>query len=197
MEKIIPRWEYRVFGESFGEAEDNIRAHEMTRELESSETYVLSTKSGNNVKVRDGKLDIKTLQNTNEDTLEQWMPVLKVGFPAPAEEVRKIFDALDVTDPGLDQDEYSFEEFVGGIVGNHEDLQAVDVFKHRYGYMINDTIVELADLTFNGKPIRTAAVEHIDPELVMSTIRELGLSGFENVNYIKSMKRVTGQKEAV
>jgi len=76
MEKIIPRWEYRVFAEDLGAVEGKIREHEVTRVKESAEDYIVCRSSGNNVKVRDGLLDIKQLENTNEDTLEQWMPVM-------------------------------------------------------------------------------------------------------------------------
>ena len=57
MEKIIPRWEYRVFAEDLGAVEGNIRAHERTRVKESEEDYIVCRSSGNNVKVRDGLLD--------------------------------------------------------------------------------------------------------------------------------------------
>jgi len=43
--KIIPRWEWRTFGKEFGVAEENIKAHECTREIESSEVYILSKTS--------------------------------------------------------------------------------------------------------------------------------------------------------
>ena len=50
-------------------------------------------------------------------------------------------------------------------------------------------IVEIADLKFDGVPIRTVAVEAVDPALVIETVRRLGLGSFPNVNYIKALKR--------
>ena len=40
-------------------------------------------------------MDIKTLREVRPDGLEQWMPTLKGGFPLPAADVEKIFEALN------------------------------------------------------------------------------------------------------
>ena len=74
----------------------------------------------------------------------------------------------------------------------HPDLVAVDVKKRRHGLTINGAIVEFAETEFNGIPLQTICVEHADPELVMATVRELGLDHLENINYIKAMKRIVG-----
>jgi hypothetical protein len=58
--------------------------------------------------------------------------------------------------------------------------------------MINGCIVEMADLKFDGKPVRTVAVEMEDPGQVMATVKELQLVQFENVNYLKALKRFAG-----
>ena len=71
----------------------------------------------------------------------------------------------------------------------HARLRAVAVAKERFGLTVDGCIVELANLTFDGAPIRTAAVEHEDPALVIATVRKLGLAAFENINYIKALKR--------
>jgi exopolyphosphatase/guanosine-5'-triphosphate,3'-diphosphate pyrophosphatase len=69
---------------------------------ESSETYLLSG-AGDNVKVRDALMDIKVLREVNQDGLEQWTPVMKAGFPLPAAEVTKVFEALRLDPPVLVQ----------------------------------------------------------------------------------------------
>lgn len=194
MEKIIPRWEYRVFAEDLGAVEGAIRAHERMRVKESAEDYIVCRSSGNNVKIRDGVLDIKQLENINEDTLEQWMPVLKVGFACPAEEAAKIFSAFGLPTPEMKRDEYTYDQFISEVVGGVDDLAVVKVVKKRHGFMIREAIVEVAEVTFDGVPLKTAAAEHIDPALVMELVRELGLDAFPNVNYIKAMKRVVGME---
>ena len=67
MENIIPRWEWRTFGESLGEADDRFAALEPLGVQESDELYLLSLVTDENVKVRDLLMDIKTLQQVNSD----------------------------------------------------------------------------------------------------------------------------------
>ena len=76
-----------------------------------------------------------------------------------------------------------------------EGLEIVDVYKERSIYVINEAIVEIAETKFNGVPNRTICVEHIDPELVMKTVRELGLEDMPNINYIHAMKQAVGMEE--
>ena len=82
---IVARWEWRVFGKgNFGEAEKMIRDLPMDSNKKTDEEYILSRKSDENVKIRFDLIDVKSLQKVNEDNLEQWLPVLKTGFPIAA-----------------------------------------------------------------------------------------------------------------
>jgi response regulator RpfG family c-di-GMP phosphodiesterase len=74
-------------------------------------------------------------------------------------------------------------------VGKHPDLRMVHVYKERHGFTINNCIVEIANLKFDNEPIRTVAVEQEDPALVFQTVKMLGLDGFENINYLKALKK--------
>ena len=94
MEKIIPRWEWRTFGNSFGDADAAFAQLTAKDVAESDEIYFLSPAGNENVKVRDKLMDIKILQQVNADGLEQWMPVMKGTFPLPAAEVKKVFEAF-------------------------------------------------------------------------------------------------------
>ncbi len=189
--KIIPRWEWRTFGEEFGVAEENIKAHECTRALESSEVYILSKKSGENIKVRDTLMDIKVLRNAEND-LEQWFPIMKATFPIGAEEAAEVFKAAGVEVEVNKDDTWEYDAFISKMVDTNPDLKAVGVFKKRFGYLIEGATVEIADLTIDGNAIRTTAVEDANPELVTRLVAELGLSGYENISYIKAMRRMVG-----
>ncbi|MBT3253779.1 MAG: hypothetical protein HN995_08095 [Candidatus Marinimicrobia bacterium] len=189
--KIIPRWEWRTFGDEFGVAEENIKAHECTREIESSEVYILSKKSGENIKIRDTLMDIKVLRNAEND-LEQWFPIMKATFPIGAEEAAEVFKAAGVEVELNDADTWEYDAFISKMVDTNSDLKAVGVFKKRYGYMIEGATVEIADLTIDGKETRTTAVEDADPELVTRLVAKLGLNGYENISYIKAMRRMVG-----
>jgi len=71
MEAIIPRWEWRTFGASFGEADRRFKALEPGRAQESDEVYLLSRETDANVKIRDRLMDIKTLEQVSTEGLEQ------------------------------------------------------------------------------------------------------------------------------
>jgi len=190
---IIPRWEWRTFGDSFGDAERNINAHEKGGFKKSEEKYILSRLSNENVKIRDDLIDIKTLKQVNDDKLEQWYPAMKESFPIGKDKLAVLFNEyFKVSAPEFTQNTYTYTEFLEDIVTPCEDLVIVEVYKERQAYTINDATVEIAETKFNGVPMRTTCVEHTDPENVIHTVRELGLVGFENINYIAAMKTAVG-----
>ena len=92
--EIVPRWEWRTFGDEFGEADTLFAGKSTEREQESDETYLLSTESDASVKVRGGLVDVKELQGVDDYGLEQWKPVLKAEFPLAADDVRRVGEAL-------------------------------------------------------------------------------------------------------
>ncbi len=189
-EKIIPRWEWRTFGEDFGGAEEKIKKHERGNHKLSKEKYILSKKSNENTKIRDDLMDIKTLKEVNDESLEQWYPALKETFPLSKDKIKILLkDYFKVEVPKLGQDEYTFEEFLEKVVKSSDELKIVDVEKERFIYVINMAIVEIAEASFDGIKTRTICVEHADPDNVIKTVRELGLADYENINYIKAMKK--------
>ncbi len=190
MEKIIPRWEWRTFAEDLKDGEEAIKKYEMSRIKESKEIYILSKKSNDNTKIRDELMDIKTPIRINTETgLEQWTVLMKAGFPIHINDLALVYKAFGLPLPYLEKDEYSYQEYINELIGKNPDLMMVDVEKKRYGYIIDDAIVEIAEVKFNNIPIKTIAVEHANPELVINTVKKLGLDKYENVNYIKAMKR--------
>ena len=57
---IVPRWEWRTFGQRFGEADTRFGTLVPERAEESDEIYLLSVGSDASVKVR-GLMDVKEL----------------------------------------------------------------------------------------------------------------------------------------
>lgn len=194
MAKIIPRWEWRTFGDDLSTGEANIRKHPPGKVRESSEIYILSKAGNDNTKIRDEKMDIKTLLRVNREGLEQWTPIMKVDFPIHIIELAVVYKAFNLKYPYFKKDEYSYREYLEELVKPAEELQIVNVSKKRYGYTINDCIVEIAEVKFNDYETGTIAVEHTDPELVLNTVKKLELIDRENINYIKAMKKVMGLK---
>ena len=195
METIIPRWEWRTFGKEFGEAEDRIKSHPEGNFKSSREKYILSRNSNENCKIRDDLMDIKSLRQVNEDKLEQWYPTMKESFPMTKQTIEVLFrDFFKVPVPEFKRDSYTYDQYLEELVAHCPDLEIVDVYKERHIFVINMAIVEIAETTFNGVANRTVCVEHADPANVMNTVRELGLEGMPNINYIRAMKQAVGME---
>ncbi len=192
-----PRFEFRSFGQNFDQAHHrmarfSVPVPEKVWERHSNEIYIMSrTNDLNNTKIRDGKMDIKTYVQT-VDGLEQWSPLMKGEFPISAEILmREVFPAFQVSLPSLDKQTYTYNEFIE-MIDAHPDLQAVRVFKQRLGYMVNNTICEYGMVLINGARVVTINSESTEIEDIKKTIREVGLEGVENINYLQAIKRVIG-----
>jgi len=192
-----PRFEFRSFGQNFEAAAKRMARLSMpipekVWERYSDEIYILSrTNDINNTKVRDGKMDIKTYVQT-VDGLEQWNPLMKGEFPIQASVLKnEVFPAFQVQMPELTKDVYTFEEFMD-IINSHPDLAAVKVHKQRFGYMVNNTICEYGEVLINGARVMTINSESTEVEDIKKTVRDIGLEGVENINYLQAIKRVIG-----
>lgn len=188
MENTSSRWEWRTFGDGFGGAEERLEALTPDRRRESDEIYILSAVSDDNIKIRDMLMDVKTLQQVNEDGLEQWKPVMKASFPLPVEEIVKVFGALRIVPQPFHRDAYTLQQFIGEQVKVSRHLRAIDVRKQRTGYLINGCIAEVANVSVECVNTRTVAIEAADPVRVMATVRQLGLGRFSNINYVRELK---------
>ncbi len=178
------RWEWRAFGIG----DDVFGGRSPDRVQQSDEVYLLSVANGDTVKVRDGLMDVKRLEQVNDDGLEQWAPRMKAEFPLSAEQARSILRGLRVPVPQLDRDDYDLDDFVGGRL----DLVAVPVHKHRVRYTIGGCSAELTEVTTEHGSTRTAAVESENPENVSAAVRELGLENHMNTNYPRGLKALVG-----
>ena len=187
---IVARWEWRIFGKGdFGVGERALRALSVESNRRTDEEYILSRNSDENVKIRLGLIDVKCLQNVNGDGLEQWLPVLKAGFPIAADKLYVLAEILRVRLPKLGRSEYSYGQFIEEIVKPHKELSLVRVKKNRDIYKINGARAEIAEAEFNGMGWRTMCVEHEDPALIMKIVEKLGMKEAETMNYIQAMKR--------
>jgi exopolyphosphatase/guanosine-5'-triphosphate,3'-diphosphate pyrophosphatase len=181
---IVPRWEWRTFG-----ADDSAFAELSPESVqESDELYLLSAQSDASVKVRGGLMDVKRLEHVNDDGLEQWLPVMKARFPIPAVDAGFVLTTLGVGVPAFARSEYTLDELVSELVDPSPELLAVEVHKRREHYRIDGCMAELSDVSTEAGAVRTIAVESEDPELVIQTVRRLGLDGRRNVNLPRGLK---------
>jgi exopolyphosphatase/guanosine-5'-triphosphate,3'-diphosphate pyrophosphatase len=189
---IVPRWEWRTFGERFPTAEERFAALSPESVRESDELYLLSTAADDPVKVRDELLDVKHLEQVNDDGLEQWRPVLKAPFPLPAAAVDSTLTALHASAPRRGRSAYMLEELIEEVVRPSEQLVAVPVHKRRAHYTVSGCMAELTDVLTDNGSTRTIAVESEDAARVLAAVRELGLDTRSNVSYPRGLKALLG-----
>ncbi len=190
-DEIIPRWEWRTFGNNFDGANNPFASYKADQPKDSDETYFLSPATSENVKVRDGLMDIKKFQRANADGLEQWKPVMKHGFPLPADNVKTVFEILGIAAPKLARSEYTEQQVIDELM-KPAGVRVVNVHKTRTRYTVEGCMAEVADVTADGKEITTIAMELEDPAQVIATVRKLGLDRYENISYPKGLKRLVG-----
>ena len=185
MSAIIPRWEWRTFGSRFGLADERFAALESTGVQESDEIYLLGAGTGN-AKIRDDLMDIKLLRETQHG-LQRWEPVMKVPFPLSADVARRAFETLETPVPDLHRDTYTVDEFLADVAGDAGPLRKVDVHKRRVRYTVNGCTSEVTDLTANGRPSRTIAIESTDQAAVLEAVSQMGLNGYLNIDYTQGL----------
>jgi exopolyphosphatase / guanosine-5'-triphosphate,3'-diphosphate pyrophosphatase len=189
---IVPRWEWRTFGDTFGEAEARLAELPPTRLDDSEELYILSSRIEGSIKVRGGKLDVKRLERRSEDGLEQWKPVATADFPIAATNVASLLAALDVSVPSLDREAYALDELIEEVVGPVDDLVAVPVHKHRAHHLLDGCRAELTELRSGPRTTRTIAVENEDPTVVRATVEAVGLWSRLNISVPRGLARLLG-----
>jgi exopolyphosphatase / guanosine-5'-triphosphate,3'-diphosphate pyrophosphatase len=189
---MVPRWEWRTFGSSFGPAEDRFSGLAVERVQEGSELYLLSRESDASVKVRAGALDVKHLESVNDDGLERWKPVLNAGFPLPASEASFVLEALGAGSHSLARPAYTLDELLDDVVRPSPELTAVDVKKRRHHYTVGGCMAELTELETEHGATRTIAVESPDPAAVIAAVRDLGLASRPNVSMARGLKALVG-----
>lgn len=193
-EKVVPRAEFRVFGQGVVELIEKTMwkaQAKLFKVRQSGETYILSVHTNEaNVKIRDGLLDIKTKVGETDKGYEIFQPRGKFQFPVQQDQLQTILENLQAT-VKLDKDTYTLEDFLA-LIKETEGLSAVDVHKERYGFSVDGVICEYARIQFNGAQIESACAESEDYAAMEQAIAKLEIGEFENVNYLKAAKVVIG-----
>jgi exopolyphosphatase/guanosine-5'-triphosphate,3'-diphosphate pyrophosphatase len=178
-------------GPDFGAAEDAFAALTPGPVQESDELYLLSP-ADQNVKVRDGLMDIKLLREVDADGLERWEPVMKQGFPLSAAEVSRVLDTLGVPPPARSRDPYTLDQLLAELLEPSGAVRAVRVHKRRARYTLGGCGAELADLEVDGQATRTLAIESEDRSAVIAAVRGAGLDGHANTSYPRGLAALLG-----
>ena len=195
MSNTIPRFEFRIFGPHLEYLDEKIRKlANFEKFRESKEIYITSTFSNNNgnIKIRENILDIKKLLSAKKG-LEQWFPEVKESFPLSKKLMtEKIIPALSLSELSIVDDPCTLREFLMDFINKSTKAFAVSVVKQRFGYLLEASIVEYANVYINGAAVQTVCIESEIEESLIEIRDQLGLSGVENVNYQRAIKRVIG-----
>ena len=195
--KIVPRAEFRAFGQGLIEAVKEKMWNGKTILFQARrmpmETYFLSAKTNEaNVKVRDGLLDIKTKTGETPEGYEIFQPRGKFQFPVKKEDLATILSHLKA-EMALTQDMYTIDEFIA-MARKHADLVPVTVEKMRYGFTIDGIICEYAQVWFNGALVETACADSENYAGMRQVVEGLGIAAMPNTNYLKAAKKVMGME---
>lgn len=192
MSEIKPRYEFRVWAETLAPLHERLERLASPKETVSQEIYLVSATTDKcNAKIRADLMDIKLLV-AEDRGLEQWNPILKVAFPLESSVVAtRVFPSLELPPPVLAESEYTLDEFLNDVMRAEPRITIVDVSKTRYQFGIGVCAAEYAQITLNGIPRDTVAVESVEPDAVLKLVRELGVSE-ANTSYIREIKLVLG-----
>lgn len=186
----MPRWEWRTFGDHLSKdpALSSLLAEPA---LESHETYLLSKVTDASVKIRSDLLDTKVLRRVNGDGLQLWVPTMKASFPLLEPNLVEVFRSLEVSLP-TDVRWSGGEAFLESVRTGCPDVRVVETRKRRRRSSLGECMVELTDITVEGKTAWSVAAESPDPDLVIRTVSELGLAGRPNTCVAAGLKSMLG-----
>jgi hypothetical protein len=77
------------------------------------------------------------------------------GFPLPAADAARVFEALAVVPPALGRDGYSLEQFLADLVEPSGAVRPVRVHKRRVRYGLAGCMAEIAEVEADGRIQRT------------------------------------------
>jgi exopolyphosphatase/guanosine-5'-triphosphate,3'-diphosphate pyrophosphatase len=178
----VPRWQLRTFAHRVPRADAALDAMTPESVEESDELYLLAP-GGDNVKVRDGLMDIKVLREIDAAGLQRWEPILKVPFPLDAEAARTVFEGLRRPLPAIPPTGLTLDGVIAAAeVGVTSGPRAVQVHKRRARYTVADCQAERSVLEAGGHRTSSIAVESTDPADVLAAVEALGLRDYCNLD---------------
>jgi exopolyphosphatase / guanosine-5'-triphosphate,3'-diphosphate pyrophosphatase len=194
---IVPRWEWRCFAPSLASLAQAAGPPADAAPRHSDETYILdlSGSLAQNVKIRDGVLDVKRLLQTDAAGLELWEPVLKARFPLGRKDVVAVFGPW-MPSAALSREAYTLEQLIDDIVAPQPALRVVELHKSRRAFGFAGGLAELAQISAGSVSLESFSLEHEDPKRLLAALQTLGLDSHANTNYILGLKRALGLAHA-
>lgn len=184
------RYELRQFGADLaGVREAFARLGVGVASPVSRETYIVTRLNiESNVKIRGGRLQVKTLK-ARLGVLEQWARPLDAELPVSVTEVE------DIVLPALGLDIEIGERGALGegpllalMAGQHS-LAIQGVEKRRTLYDIGDCVAEFCELEVAGERLHTIAIEAVDADAALALVENAALGEAQNESYAEFLQR--------
>lgn len=194
MNQVVPRFEFRTFGQNLAWAEGRIQKLSQTKTVrESKEVYILRSKEWHrNIKIRGGRLELKELVEQRQG-LQRWKPAGHWDFPIGLNEIQEtILRGSRTGNRHLATATFSKRRLLDDIVRHSHELFRANVFKRRVIFNVNCCSTEVDDILVNGALIRSVAIESEDADTVIATRLELRLGDCENISYPLAIARIMG-----
>jgi hypothetical protein len=195
MNETSPRFEFRSFRTCFDDVERRLRSMSECESItESTEVYILAPAHihDRNLKVRDGRLEIKRLLERDRG-LERWEPAGQWDFPIPAESLDEILPEGGGAGWGGNSAQALTEHDLVELALRPEiPLFRARVFKRRFRFAMASCRAEIDQLVVHGATIQSAAMEAEDPDALLVLRSVLQLDAQENMAYPLLLSRVMG-----
>lgn len=154
------------------------------------DVYFISGNPRANIKIREGRVQLKCLARSSDDGLELWRPEFEEAFPLSRVAMRRLCKAwrAEVT-PAITtcRTEAQFEEFARSCLPA---IHAMPVVKHRRQFAVRDCRAEHVEISVLGERWESLALEDVEPAAVRAAVRLLGLSDLPTSNYPAALARV-------
>jgi len=190
--KIVLRWEWRCFAPSLATIARAVSIPSDAALRQSDEIYVLDARGTENVKIRDGALDIKRFRQIDADGLELWEPVSKARFPLSRSDLAAVSAVWPLLLETLPRETYTIEQFIEEVISLRAYLHVVRVHKSRRVFTFAGCIAELVRLAVESRTLESFSLEHEDAKRILAALHTLGLDGHANTNYSLGLRRALG-----
>lgn len=194
-----PRYEYRVWGNSFLDLRNYLQRLAAGSPVRASiETYLISERTDKcNLKIRAGRINLK-LMLAEENGLELWRPMLDGEFPLDGRTITdQIFPHLELRSPDLERSAYSVDEFLKEVIRPEPSIAMVPIVKKRSQFRLDESLAEFTSVAVGQREHDTVAVESTNPDAVLRLVRQLGIIGMPNTSYIRQLKQITGDHQNI
>lgn len=187
--KDATRYEFRRFGEDFAVMRDRFAAlGPGNKQRASRETYIVTRLNiESNVKIRGGRLQVKTLRGRLQ-MLEEWARPIDAEFPVTVEDV----EGIVIPALGLDLEVGSGGALTEGallaLVSGQNALATIKVDKQRTLYDLGNCVAEFCELRVGDDKLQTIAIETPDAEAAFAVLNKVGLGEAQNESYAEFLQ---------